>query len=259
LLKQLPLLIFVVPGVIAYVLAQRGQLTLSDADSALPTLIGQLLPAGLRGIVVAGLLAALMSSLSSVFNSCATLVTMDVYKRLAPHHSEQRLVVVGQLATVVMVLFGLAWIPLMDVISGQLYVYLQSVQAYISPPIAAVFLIGVLWPRATAHGALAALFTGLVLGLSRLVVEVGEVALPGSLEWFGSMNFLHFAIVLFVVCTAVLMLVSIWTAPPDAARVAPLTVQRGRGGGTPDPSRATDVALSAGLVALVVAAWLYFS
>ena len=123
-------------------------------------MIGSLLPAGLRGLVVAGLLAALMSSLSSVFNSCATLVTMDVYKRLAPHHSERRLVLVGQAATVLMVLFGLAWIPLMDVISGRLYVYLQSVQAYISPPIAAVFLIGVLWPRANARGALAALFTG---------------------------------------------------------------------------------------------------
>ena len=86
----LPLFIFVVPGVIAYVLAQRGALRLDDPDSALPTLIGSLLPAGLRGLVVAGLLAALMSSLSSVFNSCATLVTMDVYKRLAPHHSERR-------------------------------------------------------------------------------------------------------------------------------------------------------------------------
>ena len=180
-MKQLPLFIFVVPGVIAYVLAQRGQLTLADPDSALPTLIGSLLPAGLRGIVVAGLLAALMSSLSSVFNSCATLVTMDVYQRLAPHHSERRLVLVGQLATVLMVLFGLAWIPLMDVISGQLYVYLQSVQAYISPPIAAVFLIGVLWPRANARGALAALFMGLVLGVGRLVLEVNEVSLSGWL------------------------------------------------------------------------------
>jgi len=106
-LKLLPLFIFVVPGVIAYVLAQRGELRLDDPDSALATLIGQLLPAGVRGLVVAGLLAALMSSLSSVFNSAATLVTMDVYKRLAPHHSERRLVLVGQAATVLMVLFGI--------------------------------------------------------------------------------------------------------------------------------------------------------
>ena len=165
-----------------------------------------------------------MSSLSSVFNSCATLVTMDVYKRLAPHHSERRLVVVGQLVTVLMVLFGLAWIPLMDLISGQLYVYIQSVQAYISPPIAAVFLLGVLWPRANARGALAALFSGLVLGLGRLVVEVGEVAMPAGLEWFGSMNFLHFAIVLFVVCSATLVLVSCLDAA--ARRSARSTVDR---------------------------------
>jgi SSS family solute:Na+ symporter len=259
LLKQLPLLIFVVPGVIAYVLAQRGQLTLADGDSALPALIGSLLPAGLRGIVVAGLLAALMSSLSSVFNSCATLVTMDVYKRIAPHHSERRLVVVGQLATVAMVLFGLAWIPLMDVVSGQLYVYLQSVQAYISPPIAAVFLLGVLWPRANARGALAALFLGLVLGVGRLVVEVGEVAVPVELEWFRSMNFLHFAVLLFTVCAATLVLVSVWTRPPDVARVAPLTVGHGRGRAAADTAQFVDVLLSLTLVALVVAAWLYFS
>jgi SSS family solute:Na+ symporter len=259
LLKQLPLFIFVVPGVIAYVLAQRGQLPLGEADSALPTLIGSLLPAGLRGVVVAGLLAALMSSLSSVFNSCATLITMDVYKRLAPHHSERRLVIVGQLATVLMVLFGLAWIPLMDVISGQLYVYLQSVQAYISPPIAAVFLLGVLWPRANARGALAALLAGLVLGVGRLVLEVNEVALSGPLGRLVSMNFLHFAVLLFVVCASVLAIVSLATAAPDAARVTPLTV----GGQAPRPAadarHGADLALSATLVALVVAAWVYFS
>jgi len=259
LLKQLPLFIFVVPGVIAYVLAQRGQLTLADPDSALPTLIGSLLPAGLRGVVVAGLLAALMSSLSSVFNSCATLVTMDVYQRLAPHHSERRLVLVGQLATVLMVGFGLAWIPLMDVISGQLYVYLQSVQAYISPPIAAVFLIGVLWPRANARGALSALLTGLVLGVGRLVLEVNEVSTSGWLGALVSMNFLHFAVLLFVVCTAVLVLVSLWTKPPDAARVLPLTVRGHPAGVAADPTRAADIAWSLIVVGLVGMAWLYFS
>lgn len=258
-LKLLPLFIFVVPGVIAYVLAQRGALKLDDPDSALPTLIGQLLPAGLRGIVVAGLLAALMSSLSSVFNSCATLVTMDVYKRLAPHHSERRLVLVGQAATVLMVLFGLAWIPLMDVISSQLYVYLQSVQAYISPPIAAVFLIGVLWPRANSSGALAALLVGLVLGFSRLVLELSEASVPGIVGRLVSMNFLHFAILLFVLCSAVLVIVSLATLPPDAARVAPLTIRGSRTAAAATPLAATDIALGVTLAGLVVAAWIYFS
>jgi SSS family solute:Na+ symporter len=258
-LKLTPLFIFVLPGVIAYVLAQRGQLTLANADSALPTLIGSLLPAGLRGLVVAGLLAALMSSLSSVFNSCAALVTMDVYKRLAPHHSERRLVLVGQATTGLMVLFGLAWIPLMDLISGQLYVYLQSVQAYISPPIAAVFLIGVLWPRANARGALAALLTGLVLGFTRLALELNRGSLSGAAEWLASINFLHFAILLFALCSAVLVIVSLLTRPPDAARVEPLTIRYYRESAGAQPSRAADILLSAALAGLVAAAWLFFS
>jgi SSS family solute:Na+ symporter len=158
-----------------------------------------------------------------------------------------------------MVLFGLAWIPLMDVISGQLYVYLQSVQAYISPPIAAVFLIGVLWARANARGALAALFTGLVLGVGRLVLEVNEVSLTGWAGWLVSVNFLHFAVLLFVVCAAVLVLVSLSTQPPDLARVASLTVQPRADAAAADPSRTTDIVLSVVLVGLVAAAWLYFS
>jgi SSS family solute:Na+ symporter len=157
-----------------------------------------------------------------------------------------------------MVLFGLAWIPLMDVISGQLYVYLQSVQAYISPPIAAVFLIGVLWARANARGALAALLTGLVLGVGRLVLEVNELAMPAA-AWFVSMNFLHFAVLLFIVCAAVLVLVSVWTPAPDLARIAPLTVHYHRHDRGERPSHTADVVLSVLLVGLVVAAWLYFA
>ncbi|MBU1919630.1 sodium:solute symporter, partial [bacterium] len=161
-LKLLPVFIFVIPGVVAYALAQSGRITLAVPDQALPTLIGTLLPAGFRGLVVAGLLAALMSSLSSVFNSCSTLFTLDIYKKFRPETPEKRLVLVGQIATVVLVGFGLLWIPLMKLISGQLYQYLQSVQAYISPPIAAVFLIGVFWKRVNSRGAIASLITGFV-------------------------------------------------------------------------------------------------
>jgi len=179
-LKLLPLFIFVIPGVIAYALSQQGQLQLDTPDQALPTLIATLLPIGLRGLVVAGLLAALMSSLSSVFNSTSTLVTLDIYKKLYPETPERRLVLVGQLTTGVLVVFGLLWIPFMRLISGQLYQYLQSVQAYISPPIAAVFLIGVLWRRVNAHGAIAALITGFVFGMGRLVIEISQPPKRGS-------------------------------------------------------------------------------
>jgi len=224
-LKLLPLFIFVVPGLIAHVLVQRGEMTLSSPDAALPTLISTLLPEGVRGLVVAGLLAALMSSLSSVFNSCSTLITWDVYRKLHPEASERRLVAVGQIATLVMVGFGLLWIPMMKLISGQLYQYLQSVQAYISPPIAAVFLIGIFWKRVNSQGALAALGTGFVLGLARLVLELNKGAAgDGLVGAFVGMNFLHFALFLFVVCAAVLVLVSLVTPAPDPAHIAALTV-----------------------------------
>jgi SSS family solute:Na+ symporter len=257
LLKQTPLFIFVLPGVIAFALAQKGILELGDADQALPALIANLLPVGVRGLVVAGLLAALMSSLSSVFNSCATLITMDVYQRLAPHHSEKRLVVVGQAATVVMVLLGLAWIPLMDVISGQLYVYLQSVQAYISPPIAAVFLIGILWRRANSAGALAALGTGFVLGIVRLVLELNRASLDGIAASIADINFLHFAVLLFLSSSAILVFVSLWTRSPARERVSALTIEPGTD--VSKHGRLSDVVLSSLVVIMVAAAWLYFS
>ncbi|MEO1478395.1 MAG: sodium:solute symporter [Bacteroidota bacterium] len=218
-LKLLPLFIFVLPGLIAYVLTQNGTITLADENEALPTLVAALLPAGLRGLVIAGLLAALMSSLSSVFNSCSTLITWDVYKKLNPDASEQRLVWVGRLSTVVLTVLGLMWIPLVEAAEGGLYVYLQSVQAYIAPPIAAVFLFGLLWSRLNAPGALASLLTGFVLGLARLTMESAGM----EAGFFTEINFLHFAIVLFVICTTVLVAVSLATAPPSREQIAGLT------------------------------------
>ncbi|MFM8846302.1 MAG: sodium:solute symporter family transporter, partial [Gammaproteobacteria bacterium] len=262
-LKLLPLFIFVVPGIIAHVLASRGELVLSSPDAALPTLVSTLLPEGLRGLVVAGLLAALMSSLSSVFNSCSTLVTWDVYRKLKPQAPERELVVVGQIATLVMVGFGLAWIPMMKLVSGQLYQYLQSVQAYISPPIAAVFLIGIFWARVNSQGALAALLTGFVLGMSRLLLELNrDLVGDGWLGGFVGMNFLHFAIFLFVICAAVLILVSLATPAPDAAKIDSLTVGGSRSESAPVAdagSRHTDILASIGLIALVGAIWWIFS
>jgi len=261
-LKLLPLFLFVVPGLIAAALAKRGQLVLNSPDQALPALVGSLLPVGLRGLVVAGLLAALMSSLSSVFNSCSTLITWDVYKKLRPAASEQRLVWVGRVSTVVLVALGLLWIPLMRLISGQIYQYLQSVQAYISPPIAAVFLVGILWRRVNARGAMAALLGGAALGVARLVAELNKASLSGWMLSFASINFLHFAVLLFVTCTVILVVVSLTAPTPSSAQLAGLTFAT-----TPPRSddaetggaRRTDVMVS-GLVVLGVAAlWWYFS
>ena len=260
-LKQLPLFLFIVPGMLAFALAKTGRLDLSEPDEALPTLVVSLLPAGARGLVAAGLLAALMSSLASVFNSCSTLITMDFYKKIRPDAGEARLVRVGRLATLVLVGLGLAWIPFMKLISGTLYLYLQSVQSYISPPIAAVFLLGVFWKRVTSRAALAALGTGFVLGAARLVAELNKGSLSGLLHDFATINFLHFAALLFLVCVGVLVLVSLATPRPPESRLAGLTfattsaVDR-------KTSRATwtalDVLLSLAIVGLVAAVMLYF-
>jgi SSS family solute:Na+ symporter len=262
-LKILPLFIFVIPGVIAYVLVQQGRLELGAPDQALPALVRSLLPVGLRGLVVAGLLAALMSSLSSVFNSTSTLVTWDVYKKLRPGASERQLVWVGRISTGVLVLFGLLWIPLMQLVSGTLYTYIQSVQAYIAPPIAAVFLLGLLWPRLNATGAMACLLTGFVLGVARLVAEIGKSGLEGWLYAYADINFLHFAALLFVACSVVLVVVSLMTAPPPWEKVEGLTfatttptpAERGAAAST----RTGDIAITALLILSVVALWLYFS
>ncbi|GAB4573405.1 MAG: sodium:solute symporter [Rhodothalassiaceae bacterium] len=255
-LKQLPMFLFVVPGVIAAVLASRGELALETSDAALPTLVAALLPAGLKGIVVAGLLAALMSSLSSVFNSCSTIVTMDIYKRFRPDANEARLVLVGRVSTAALVILGLLWIPFIKSISGQIYTYLQSVQAYISPPIAAVFLIGILWPRANAKGASWALGVGFVLGISRLALELGRAHLEGALLWAATANFLHVAILLFLICTAVLMIVSLVTAPDDREHLTVSSVFRE---GTGARAGRIDYLLTAGVLALIAYLWIEFA
>ncbi|MGQ0537842.1 MAG: sodium:solute symporter [Gemmatimonadaceae bacterium] len=263
-LKLLPLFIFVLPGLVAYALSQQGKMQLAAPDQALPTLVGTLLPAGLRGLVVAGLLAALMSSLSSVFNSTSTLITIDVYKKLNPKTTERGLVLVGQVSTALLVGLGLLWIPLMKLVSGQLYQYLQSVQAYISPPIAAVFLIGILWQRVNAFGAMASLITGFVLGMGRLVAELNKQSLDGFLRSYAEVNFLHFAIILFVVCSVVLVAASLLKPPPAAEKVAGLTFAKAPPGSlVRDPAstqgRRRDVALSLLLAACVAAVWLFFA
>ena len=274
-LKLLPLFLFVIPGVVAHALAKQGRITLEQPDQALPTLVGALLPAGLRGVVVAGLLAALMSSLSGVFNSCATLITWDVYREARPRASERQLVLVGQASTAVLVGFGLLWIPLMKLVSGTLYQYLQSVQAYISPPIAAVFLVGVFWRRVNARGAMTALLLGFALGMGRLVAELMKGSLSGWLLVYADINFLHFAVLLFLVCTAALVIVSLASPPPPYEKVAGLTyaladAAPAAGGASSAPEsvavrhsdprwRRTDLVLSVILVLCVGLIWLYFS
>jgi SSS family solute:Na+ symporter len=280
-LKILPVFILVLPGVIAFALyrnlfhVQNGVVT--NGDIAYPTLIINLLPKGLIGLMIAALMAALMGAMSSVFNSASTLVTLDFYKKVNPNASELQLVNFGRVATGILVVLGIAWVPFIHLISSQLYVYLQSVQAYISPPIAVCFIFGILWPRMNGAGALSSLLTGFVLGTVRFVFELLDKSAhyqSGAIRWLVDMNFLHYAIFMFVVCAAVMVLVSLATPAPARERLAGLTfatvddkLQTVAVDGTaakPALARETslehrlNVAFSVLLVATVLLLWIYF-
>jgi len=228
-LKLTPVFIFIVPGMIAFALAKSGKLVLDTPDQAFPALVQALLPEGLRGLVVGGLLAALMSSLSSLFNSCSTLFTVDIYGKLRPGASEQTLVRVGRIATVVVVVLGILWIPVMQYVSGALYEYLQTVQAYLAPPITAAFFLGVFAKRINGAGAVAGLIGGFILGMAKLAAQIlagiGGVSeqLPAFVVSFGQFNFLYFCLILFAVSVVVMVLVSLVTGKPPAAKLEGLT------------------------------------
>ncbi|OIN58230.1 sodium:solute symporter [Arsenicibacter rosenii] len=228
-LKILPVFILVLPGLIAYALHQKGLLLPGQElkpNDVYPVMVKYLLPTGFRGLVVASLLAALMASLAACFNSASTLMTLDVYQKFRPQASEKQLVNFGRVSTIVLVAVSLLWVPLVTVLSDQLYVYLQSVQGYISPPIACVFLVGLLWPRANAKGATVVLWTGFVLGLLRFVLEVIHKSNPFTnpfIKTMVEMNFMHFAIILFVISVFLLIVVSVMTEKPSQEKLNGLT------------------------------------
>jgi SSS family solute:Na+ symporter len=272
-LKILPVFMLVLPGIIAFALFP-DQLA-NKPDYAYPTLVLNLLPVGLVGLVMAALLAAVMGAMSSVFNSASTLVTLDFYKKIRPEASEAQLVNFGRIATGVMVLLGLLWVPFIHLISSQLYIYLQSVQAYISPPIAACFVLGILWPRLNGQGAISSLLAGFVLGAVRFVAELAAAQgaqFGGLLEWLVKMNFLHYAIFMFVVCCVILVGVSLATPAPDRGKLAGLTFATVDEKmavipvGTPvrKPAHETaaehrmNIAFSLLLLATVIGLWIYF-
>jgi SSS family solute:Na+ symporter len=227
LLKLMPVFLFLIPGVVALVMKQRGLLHWEKSDEAFATLMTAILPSGMRGLVAAGLLAALMSSLASVFNSCSTLFTIDIYKKRNPDASEHKLVMVGRVATIAVVVAGIIWIPIMANISGVLYEYLQSVQAYIAPPITVVFLLGIFIPRINSRGAYATLIGGFALAFFRIALEVfskNGTILPGNFFYnLGTMNFLHFGVISLVICMATAIIVSLFSPAPSPAQLEGLT------------------------------------
>lgn len=240
-LKLLPVLMLVVPGLIAVALFPD-----ISGDEAYPALLeSDLLPAGVRGLVVAAIIAALMSSLASVFNSAATLFTVDFYQPRHPETTERKLILVGRLATLFITITAILWVPLTKLISTNIYIYMQSVQSYISPPIVAVFLFGIFWKRMNASGAFWSLITGGVLGLTRLIVEFmvnSGVITQTSLVSFARINFLHFAILLFIVCTGVLVVVSLLSVSKTTQQASGLMIA---GVNAPESSFAPVSALKA--------------
>jgi SSS family solute:Na+ symporter len=280
-LKLTPVFLFIIPGMICFALAKSGinpslhqelfdasgNLIRDRAQAAFPLLVMHVLPVGVRGIVVAGLLAALMSALAGVFNASSSLFTMDFYSRLRPKASQAQLVWVGRAATVGMVVIGILWIPVIQGGRG-LYDYLQGIQAYLAPPIAVVFFFGVLMKRLNGPGALATLLVGFSMGLFRLIVDtpvklMGTAYTEGSFLWIvNNIFFQYYSLLITIICIIVFIGVSYATPKPDYAKISGLTFSTMSEQDKME-SRATwnmkDVLLSILLVAAIIAVYLYFT
>lgn len=281
-LKLLPVFIFIIPGMICFALAKsgkiaaiqqqlfdvNGQLLRDNAQQAFPLLVAHVMPIGIRGIVVAGLLAALMSSLAGAFNASSTLFTIDFYSRLRPTSSQHQLVWIGRVATAVMVLIGLLWIPVIRGGKG-LYDYLQGVQSYLAPPIFVVFFFGVFNKRLNSKGCLAALVVGFLMGLFRLAVDTpvklldGFAYTQGSFLWVvNNIFFQYYSLLITLVCIGVMVVVSYMTEAPAYEKISGLTYATM----TEEDHRqsraswgAKEVAASALVLAIILAAYLYFT
>jgi SSS family solute:Na+ symporter len=235
-LKLTPVFLFMIPGMIAYAMMQNGVVIngeafrMTSADAAFPTLVAKLLPAGVKGLVVCGILAALMSSLASLFNSSAMLFTIDFYKKFKPAATEKTLLYVGRMATVVIVVLGILWIPVMKSVGSVLYNYLQDVQSVLAPGIAAAFLLGICSKRITPKGGMWGLIVGFVIGIVRLGAKVYYTSAAGAMAgegWFKTLffdvNWLFFSGGMLLFCILVILLVSLFTAPASAAQLQGLT------------------------------------
>ena len=279
--KLLPVFIFIIPGMICFALAKsgqvdiiqqtlfdsQGQLLRDNAQKAFPLLVVSVLPVGVRGMVVAGLLAALMSSLAGVFNASSTLFTMDFYSKFRPNATQHQLVWIGRMATTAMVLIGLVWIPVIRGGKG-LYDYLQGVQAYLAPPIFVVFFLGIFMKRLNSKGCIAALITGFTMGLCRLAVDTPVKLVEnfnykeGSFLWIANnIFFQYYSMIIFIVCVVVLVVVSYMTEAPSYEKISGLTFST-----MTDTDRnksrlswnIRDIVASLIVLVLIVAAYVYF-
>ena len=271
-LKLLPIFIFLIPGIIAFALSIKDPnlFSIDKSDNAFPMLVKTLLPAGLKGLVAGGLMAALMSSLASVFNSCSTIFTIDIYKKLKPKESEANLLRVGKLATTIIVILGILWIPIMQKIGGGvMYQYLQNVQSYIAPPVAAVFLLGIIWKRVNSKAAIFTLIVGLFLLFLRLGSEIyfqteinSNKVVNNWLFVFATVNFSHMAILMFIFSLILCSVISLLSEVPDYNKIIGLTfgtlTEKQKSGRTKTYGN-IDIILSAILIVVVIIIFIKFN
>jgi len=288
-LKITPVFIFLIPGMVAFALTKTpGSGFATSGDAAYTSLVAQLLPHGVRGVVACGMIVALMASLASKFNAAATLFTMDFYREWYPNASGKTEVFVGRMATAGIVFCGICWVLVIKALHSNLYEYLQSVQGYLSPAIAVLFLFGVFWKRATATAALWSFIVGIVAGFTRLAADLimrddgatvkalkqqlyqntitqdqyNTAIAPiqakfGLLFTFWNIHWLYYSEILFVLTVFLMVVISLLTEAPD-----PKTIKYTYYGATPKEKAITraswgaiDVILS--LVVVAICAWFY--
>uniref|UniRef100_A0A8C5X4J2 Sodium/mannose cotransporter SLC5A10 n=1 Tax=Malurus cyaneus samueli TaxID=2593467 RepID=A0A8C5X4J2_9PASS len=238
-LKMLPLFLIIMPGMISRVLfpdtvacvdpeecTRVCGAAVGCSNIAYPKLVVELMPSGLRGLMIAVMMAALVSSLTSIFNSSSTLFTMDIWRKLRPRAGDRELLLVGRAVTVALVALSVVWIPILQSSSGgQLYVYIQAVTSYLAPPVTAVFILAVFWPRANEQGAFWGLMAGLALGLARMGLELAHptplCGVPDRRPWLlAHLHYLHFAVLLAAVTAAIVVGGSLLSPPPSPDQVS---------------------------------------
>ena len=235
--KLLPVFMFLIPGMVAYALAQHADSGIvmditntHDTDGAFAMMVKNILPAGVKGIVTIGFICALVASLAAFFNSCATLFTEDFYKPMKKGMSEAHYVFVGRAATVVVVILGLLWMPVM-MSMGNLYSYLQDIQSLIAPAMVAVFTLGIFSKKITPKAGEWGLIGGFIIGMIRLLTNVltgsGKDVMTGAFwentAWFWQTNWLIFECWLLVFIVLLMVVVSLFTPAPSKAQVEAIT------------------------------------
>ena len=270
--KLLPVFMFLIPGMVAFALSQKTGSGIvmditntHDTDGAFAMMVKNILPAGVKGLVTIGFICALVASLAAFFNSCATLFTEDFYKPMKKGMSESHYVFVGRVATVVVVILGLAWMPIM-MNMGNLYSYLQDIQSLIAPAMVAVFTLGIFSKRITPKAGEWGLIGGFLIGMLRLLTNVitnsGKAVMDGAFweytAWFWQTNWLIFEVWLLVFIIAFMIVVSMFTPKPSAEQIEAITFTKDYKASILKSWNKWDVIATLGVIALCAAFYAYF-